>query len=823
MNDEFFKQKSLYQEIRDVQVMLQEMSAQYSFDLNEITEITNRNSQEIQILKTKFKNYYLQQFHIHLKIQHISSKIFFGQPEIIRQGSVLLPFKEIINKSIKFEHFCQLSSRVQLSNRYNSLLWTFSVIPSYFNFFMTKEDEKIFLHFLNKIKTSNFQLFHLYSSIIYYHPLFLDFCKITFQPIFSPILHRISEDCHISEKVNSNLSKNIHLCPSIFIKVLQMIPKQNQQNHFRHYCYNQIIYFPQRFFIIPEYYNLSSNKIRFIQESISTFIEMIVSNKQPTRDFYLVDNSPLLFSVSDLESIKFMIKKDLSHNSKFITLERIDTYVEVNKGNDRNIINQDYDFEKQIDSLVNEKKIEYVKFLKHFRELLIQSNLLPDINFDRVNKFELPEILFTFLVSRNEISAIVHRSTFYEIIQPYIDSLSPGELSRYFQFFPQIIPKLSLNQEDEKLKMIIETIFLKTKDNYNLIWKLKDDFFDSKSKKTSKEICSDPFSFLHSFLAIRSPDPLLSKYQYHSMIQNLRFYEFCKLNPDIEKYDKLLYDFVSHNRQGIIEYEQRTQKFYSKISFLLKSSDLESIIKKIQKAFLVNSIPYEKYEILNNCSREVESLIMQNILYEADDILHFSIYLFTLANPMRFISNSVYLYLFYLSPAWNFDLTSNALFQIRLSSFIQLAFSGFSTFSLFFQCKTLKISIIYFHDSDKHGRSLIELIDPDNIHKYKVPFRFIFYSDDLNTSELIFYDFSCFKQDEINQNRSNFDLMIIDSNRIDFIKNVINAFKSVKKKMVLCSPKEEQEMVNSKIQCLIYAKPMTKSKVCNEIISFAKD
>lgn len=1141
----------LYNEIRDVQIELKKYFSQKNFELFLINKESKIADKEIKNFKIELKKYYIQQFFIQISIQKINPRFLYNiDPELASDKEKIFKFNDIITNSISLRDFIHISTKIPTNDYFQISLWTFSVIPSYFNFFLSEDDESYFLFFLEKLKEDNKKYFNLYSSIIYYHPLFLSFCKVVFDPVFELILHDDKDQYDPPSKLLQNLEKTIHLCPSIVTKVLQMIPESDLMDHVHQHFYEQLVLFPHRFFVLPEYYVLPHRTIQILKVALENFVDELIHNQNPL-SLHFQDKNNLIFASFDLELIKYKINisrrrisngptarqrpdlnqdqnlnlggnlnrarrsnnqnpnqntapipsfqqqklnqnqekvhttnqnhesiptlnqnqasisaqnqesipslkvnqnkesiptqnqnkesvpsfnqssiptlsqnqtsrrlsltqnknesqsqypntkatrrmsqapnKNQSHNPEIrpmlntpqtsnlnndqISIQKNDNInsnksnrenlpqsnfttggvsnlnrkrsvsaatkaksdlsdntnvtksngnykyylIEVSKGQERYDVSEVIDFEKCLnDSFFSSSeeifplsaslssslssfflsdistlqgttslaREEISTFFHNFRKLLQNSDTLPILDFSHGNDkkncvnnadhFDIVSTLYDFLVSKGgSFSTLIARAACFESIRQYLNQISGNDLWRMITSYKKMarsMKKLCDEKETfisyrKKTKILFEKTFI----FYKLIFRLGDTFlYDESRRKSSKQIVDDPFSFFMLYEQCKSIDPVIAKLQYHAFIHNLRFIDFCQSHPELKKYDDLLYYYMESNKEYVIHSQPKSAKFIDKLNLIRDRFMFEPIVKSIQHAFDINAVPYEKFEIISKCFENVECWLRSVMDYGGDDMLPFTIFIFALANPKKFVSNTVFMYLFLLSSIWKIDQNECPVILTRLKSFITIVFNSFSNLSSLLPLKVFKVDILYILDYSKlvnnennqdnannnnnnftfrrsNFISLIDSIDEDKIREPGKPFRTIYQDESPIIGELIFHDcsqnFSLNANININNNvntntnqnssendnsnvitsllsnvigqkKSQYDVLVIESDKPDFVRKAINKNKNVQKKIVFCNRNASDEMKNIDIQCF---KIMPRFSLCRAL------
>ena len=226
----------------EVQAKIHRIASQKEFENQFVSTEKKSFQSNLKATKKMLKTYYLQQFSIKKKFskqddqtdQPVTKKHglfpFFSKKDGNESDVYKFNFKLIKCQTISrfeedifsFDNFTTFTS-IEKNQDFLDLI-AFSVLPSLYNFFLTKNDINDFVNFLKKVFQSSDDpiYFQTYSSIIYYTPFFLNFChNIIFKEIIIECLHNPTKIKDYSNKkvfydtIIRSIKSNQHLCPPL--------------------------------------------------------------------------------------------------------------------------------------------------------------------------------------------------------------------------------------------------------------------------------------------------------------------------------------------------------------------------------------------------------------------------------------------------------------------------------------------------------------------------------------------------------------------------------------------------------------------------------
>lgn len=587
--------------------------------------------------KKMLKTYYLQQFSI---IQKFSKNDDDSMPEVgtIKSFFSNLFFRKDRNETesdiYKFEFKmikCQTISKLEEDifsidmvhaltsiekNQDFLTLITFSVIPSYFNFFLRRDDVMNFVAFLKQVyETSDDEIyFQTYSSIIYYTPLFLNFChNIIFKNVIIDCIHNPQKISYYSNKktffntIIESVMENQHFCPpllNIFFEEFSKIENFSLSNHIKEHFFLQLFKYPIHFSVIHEFDFLPENIFTEIKknstntvnknnvdnENDNTNTEGNSSNKDENIDEEISNkndkNSQDTIDDNDIDDIKCFIEK----------INQIEI-------NDKLLFSED---NESCEKIFSSFDVEIVKNPSEIRKIDFN-----DYSYYYYRKKEVEE------------TATIPSKKFFKQKQSFIIIKS------------LIVPHLL--HIDYSLSFINSKIY-------------EDKTISSYSNNELKQIVKNPQIVVDDFNNYYQTADIANAEKfafYYKKLKNIRFSDFFEAHEKVlDQYDILFSSLVICNQQIIISdiLSREKDKFLSRF-IKLNSNLLDPFIEQIKRIFDNNGSCFEK-------QRDLLQLISKFKLFLGERgtgslLLSIFQYMFIKSNPSRYLSNFAFLENFY--------------------------------------------------------------------------------------------------------------------------------------------------------------------------------
>ena len=666
--------QQFYKKLRDAQI-------------NIVSEITYFRTVGGHTIKRELSNEILRQFLVDLKTYYTTQTLFsiFKDQKEKFPSAFFENFDDRLNdlssirydlpaceklKDFDFSHFKrnQLRSEIEsleLTDMQRIDIITYSIIPSKFRFFISNQatlDE--FISFIRDLP-NNKRL--LMSRSIFVQPEIINFTSSVFYEIFEPYFYderliQTIDNQDISTKIIKNFQKNVYLFPETIKYFLWKVGDQKNVFFFNNYL-KEVAEAPERYLIFPawhpytfEYFQQFLNILHTIlynQDFQKAALNILMNGFLQEKAIFRFIPKPFIlenFIISNIDVSNYSQEKDFPDQFNLFF------HKELNEDN-RNQSNS----ETLIFSNIPESLL---------RKLLKEAPLLPENCCFSQNNYQALDIIKKFLVESCNPLKRTNAEYIYQSLEKIIHGYDQKRLNNLIDLsknlndhnkerqkyqddchMKEIINKLILDISNfnSKASNLLRLIYLR---NNHIIEKANDFLALNTFNVYDVQQFKNKFSeFMNQIKTIILPDKT-SKYErllYHIFSKNLTFQNYLSQNNFLLEIDESFSHItISSFQKNFSSIKKNAENDLKQLQEIICSSLYEKYKKAINKAFLNNSDPLAKIEIIEESLKGVKSLYKSKYPSSGEnEFQSLQQFLFTFFPPSNFYSGLSYMNLFH--------------------------------------------------------------------------------------------------------------------------------------------------------------------------------
>ena len=696
MTDENSRIKAFYSFVKAQQESLLSLIAYSSGLQDELFDRDQAEKDAFNIMK-KFKLFYTYELLISLfydksqsvptnLIQNILSQTTFdgrNQDNKIKLGDLQ---KEIKN--------------IDLSDQKRVDIITFSIIPSFFDYFIgSKSSLDNFITFIKNISDDNKKT--VFARGLFLTPMLIKLTKSVFFHALEPYLYDESlflkiqtNPQKIRSQIYDNFQKKINLFPRFVVYFLRKQRKDLQTYYIKNSYLNEIIKCPEKFFVFPSWirdtYEFSKQVIQIINDDglKSKIVSLITDLKGKVKDLAFISTTGLIrkhifsnldLSINenhDINEISIYSQIYSTHNNSefpgsnpelFKTLYKPKNLVSECSYYMRKLLINAPRFPNKYDPYPDDSELHIIRrFLLEECDPMNKSN--SQYLFQKLNKYANNEKFQLEKIIRAAVEINKHQKEIRLMI-------SENKCSENRKSFRTYLEKMNRKLIEYLLQIYLRNVFFENLDE-NLIL-------------SSFEPLTNPKDFKNNFIKYSNPvttsdiphKTKVMELLYHRFAKNLKFDDFLNSNPYLIEIDECLQKIILTNDSKHLaldsnslikeDPEMDNEKF-----FLYQYS---SPMKKLLRAMRINSDPLCKVEMIYTAFEKIFS-IYKNKYHYRDLSLQFRAPLSemfkTYLSPMNYFSSSLFIldYFLFMYDIFDHNLSNQIPFVIQFCQNISFKF-----------------------------------------------------------------------------------------------------------------------------------------------------